>query len=532
MEFIRNGRVSAFTGTIRFKIMLALGVCVALMASIGLMGLRGLARLSADMGSMYSSSTVPIEDLTAVQAAALKIRLQMRYIQALHGQDNAAELVESIGEEQRKLDLAWHDYYPAKITAPDERRLADQVAKELAIFRTQSDDIVSVLRVGNSDMAAFSIDELTETGDAVSRAIDRDVASSAMQARQLAERGNATFNTLRWTVLGAIVLGIAVAFAASAWLLWAITTPLKAALGVARKIAEGRLGEAEGISLRGEFGQLLQALQVMDRHLARTVQTIKGSSDAILNASSRIADGSVDLSAGAARQTASLEETASSMGELILSVQRNSDHVRRAAEFANTTSLAADTSMAEVEQMRVTMDDIFASSDKIVEITALIEGIAFQTNILALNAAVEAARAGEHGWGFAVVAGEVRSLAQRAAIAAKEIKVLIRTSSDAVLGGAENADRVVQAMTEVRGAIKRVVEINGNIFDASEEQLGGIGQVNEAVSRMGQAIRRNAAVVRQAAEAAASLKEQVAAQRHAIAVFEVRSRTDGVFAQQ
>ncbi|MGF6300050.1 hypothetical protein OKW43_004359 [Paraburkholderia sp. WC7.3g] len=108
----------AFTGTIRLKIMLALSVCVALMASIGLMGLRGLARLSADMGSMYSVSTVPIEDLAAVQAAALKVRLQMRYIQALHDEDKAAELVASIGEEQHKLDRAWHDYYPAKSPRP------------------------------------------------------------------------------------------------------------------------------------------------------------------------------------------------------------------------------------------------------------------------------------------------------------------------------------------------------------------------------------------------------------------------------
>ncbi|RDJ98931.1 methyl-accepting chemotaxis protein [Paraburkholderia lacunae] len=516
----------AFTGTIRFKIMLTLGVCVALMVSIGLLGLRGLARLSADMGSMYSVSTVPIEDLAAVQAAALKIRLQMRYIQALHGQDNAAELVASIGEEQKKLDRAWHDYYPAKIATPDERHMADRVAKELAVFRTQSDDVVSVLRAGNLDMAAFTIDELTQTGDAVSDAIGRDVALSATQARQLAERGNATFNALRWTVLGAIGLGIAAACAASAWLMWAITSPLKAALGVARRIAEGRLGDAEGISLHGEFGQLLRALRAMDGHLARTVQTIKVSSDAIMNASSEIADGSTNLSAGVQRQAASLEETAASMDELILSVRRNSDHVRQAAEFANATSLAADTSMAAVDRMRGTMDNISASSAKIVEITALIEGVAFQTNILALNAAVEAARAGEHGRGFAVVAEEVRNLAHRAAIAAKEIKVLVRISAEAISGGAVHADHVVQAMADVRAAIKRVVEINDNIFDASEEQRGGIGQVNEAVSRMVQTIRKNASVVQQAAEAATSLNEQVAAQRRAIAVFEVHSQTN------
>ncbi|USX04922.1 hypothetical protein [Paraburkholderia fungorum] len=154
-----------------------------------------------------------------------------------------------------------------KVATADERRLADRVAKVLAAFRTQSDDIAVVLRSGNLDMAAYSIDELTETGDALSDAIGRGVALSAMQARQLAERGNATFEALRWTVPGAIGLGIVVATTASAWLRWAIATSLKAALDVARQIAEGRLGNAEGMSLHGEFAQLVNALQTMDGHL-------------------------------------------------------------------------------------------------------------------------------------------------------------------------------------------------------------------------------------------------------------------------
>jgi methyl-accepting chemotaxis protein I, serine sensor receptor len=114
--------MSTFAGTIRFKVMLTLGVCLALMMAIGVMGLRGLARLSTDMSSMYSASTVPIEDLAATQAAALKIRLQMRYIQALYEQDKAEELVADIGKEQRKLDAAWHDYYPMKVATANECR--------------------------------------------------------------------------------------------------------------------------------------------------------------------------------------------------------------------------------------------------------------------------------------------------------------------------------------------------------------------------------------------------------------------------
>ncbi|WP_052148626.1 methyl-accepting chemotaxis protein [Paraburkholderia sacchari] len=220
---------------------------------------------------------------------------------------------------------------------------------------------------------------------------------------------------------------------------------------------------------------MIRKWQTMDRHLAGTVHTIKGSSDAIQCASIQIAEGSADLSSGARRQAELLEETAASLSELIMSVQHNADHVRQAAELANATSLAADTSVMAVERMRGTMGVISASSAKIVEITAVIEGIAFQTNILALNAAVEAARAGEHGRGFAVVAGEVRSLAQRAASAAKEIKVLVRNSVESISGGAAHADQAAQAMGDVRRAVQSVVEINDGIFEASQAQRSAAG---------------------------------------------------------
>jgi methyl-accepting chemotaxis protein-1 (serine sensor receptor) len=511
-----------FASTIRFKIIVALGACVVLMAAIGALGLRGLARLSADMRTMYSASTVPIEDLAAMQAAALKIRLQMRYIQALHDQDKAADMVALIGSEQKKLDAAWHDYYPAKISTADERRLADGINASLGIFHSQTNDIVSMLGTGNLDVAAFTIDEVTETGNALSDAIGRDVDLNVAQARALVEQGGATFAGLRWAAFAAIGLGLAVASGASAYLLRAIMVPLSAALALARHIAEGRLGNPAGRYSRDEFGHLLGALQKMDGHLASTVHTIKASSDSILRASSEIADGSTDLSARTDEQAASLAQTAASLGGLTSTVKQNADSARQATAFANRASLAADESTAVVERMRSTMGRISASASKIAEITALIEGIAFQTNILALNAAVEAARAGEQGRGFAVVAAEVRSLAQRASTAAREIKTLIQSSVTTIVGGSEQADEVGRAMEDVRHAIRRVVEINDDISAASEAQRCGIEEVNQAVTQMDQVTQRNAALVQQAALAALSLKEEAAAQQRAVAVFDVR----------
>jgi len=179
-----------------------------------------------------------------------------------------------------------------------------------------------------------------------------------------------------------------------------------------------------------------------------------------------------------------------------------------AAQLAVSASEVAVKGGADVAQVVGTMASINDSSKKIAEIIGVIDGIAFQTNILALNAAVEAARAGEQGRSFAVVASEVRNLAQRSAAAAKEIKVLIDDSVDKVVLGTQLADQARNTMEAVVGSVKRVTDIIGEIADASAEQTAGLDQVHHAISAMDQATQQNAALVEQAAAAAAAMREE------------------------
>jgi methyl-accepting chemotaxis protein len=276
---------------------------------------------------------------------------------------------------------------------------------------------------------------------------------------------------------------------------------------VARRIAGGDLSmpvDTRNASRRS----VLYAIEEMRNQLAHVIAAIKGSTELIRTATQEIAVGNGDLSQRTEEQAASLQETTSSMEQITSMVTNNADNAVRANELASSASVIADRGGEVVGKVVETMHDISNSSAKIAEIVGVIEGIAFQTNILALNAAVEAARAGEQGRGFAVVASEVRSLALRAAAAAKDVKILVQDSVNRVDGGSALVSDAGTAIREIVGAVKRVDAIIHEIAAASNEQSTGIQEVGKAISQMDAVTQQNAALVEQAAAAAHSLSEQ------------------------
>lgn len=287
---------------------------------------------------------------------------------------------------------------------------------------------------------------------------------------------------------------------------------------VASAIAAGDLSVT--VEIDGEdHASLLYALKTMRDQLVETVRGIQAAAAAITGASGEIAAGNQDLSSRTEQQAASLQQTAASMDGLTATVNHNTDNARQAATLAADASTTAARGGAEVGEAVATMRSISDSSRRVGEITAVIDGIAFQTNILALNAAVEAARAGDQGRGFAVVAGEVRTLAQRSAAAAKEIKTLIERSSAEVESGAAQVERAGTTMEQVVAAVARVTRIVDEIAAASAEQSTGIGEINRAVREMDEVTQRNAALVEEAAAAAQSLVDQAERLRGSASTF-------------
>ena len=335
-------------------------------------------------------------------------------------------------------------------------------------------------------------------------------------------------NSIDATVVSAtrILIGLGIAAlaigAACGWLLTrSITRPLAHAVGLARQVASGDLTADIRAESRDEVGDLVLALKTMNDNLLKTVTEVRAGTETIVTASQQIASGNLDLSSRTEQQASSLEETASSMEELTSTVRQNADNARQANVLAKNASQIAAHGGDVVSQVVSTMASINASSKKIGDIIAVIDGIAFQTNILALNAAVEAARAGEQGRGFAVVASEVRNLAQRSAAAAKEIRGLISDSVAKVYAGGRLVDEAGVTMQEIVQGIGRVTDIMGDIAMASAEQTTGIEQVNEAITQMDGVTQQNAALVEEAAAAAASLQEQATTLAQLVSVFNV-----------
>ena len=271
----------------------------------------------------------------------------------------------------------------------------------------------------------------------------------------------------------------------------------------------------------GPIAELCEGINALVEAMAGIIAQIKLAADTIAVGASEIAEGNSDLSVRTEQQAASLEETAVSMKGLTATVRRTADNARQANQLAGGAVEVAAQGGQVVHDVVSTMSLINDSSRRIVDIIGVIDGIAFQTNILALNAAVEAARAGEHGRGFAVVASEIRSLSQRSAEAAKEIKQLIGDSVEKVGAGTRQVESAGRTMDEIVVSVKRVSDLMADISAAAQQQSEGIEQINQVVEHIDESTQQNAALVEEASAAARSMEEQSTQLLQTVAAFRV-----------
>jgi len=361
--------------------------------------------------------------------------------------------------------------------------------------------------------------------DRQAAALQALLARETRQAQQMAQASSVAAR-VSLAMLSGLALAALAASCVLGWLLArAIVPPLKQALALAQQVAAGDLRASITHRRRDEIGQLFDALNGMTAAVSATVsQVLIGARD-IDSACALIAAGNADLAHRSERTAGTLEETAASMEELTVSVQLNHANTSEADRLARATAEVAGKGNVAVGEMVARMLAIGQSGQRIVDITSIIDGIAFQTNILALNAAVEAARAGEQGRGFAVVASEVRTLAQRSAAAAKEIKALIAASNHEIAAGTAIAQAAGVTMDDIMRGVANVSSILAAINMASVEQAAGIVEVGQAVADMDGATQQNAQLVQQNAGASEALRLQAEALTALVASFTLAPAT-------
>nr|WP_272941914.1 methyl-accepting chemotaxis protein [Dickeya zeae] len=427
---------------------------------------------------------------------------------------SAAEVLNISIENLNAFTRSTHDGIPKDIQ--------DSIIDNWKRINTETVKIATLLEKGELEQfRTIMRTTMPPISIAFSKASEQYLKQLDLQDKNNDSTINAIISTCKQVLVSALVLGVLIVFLTDRYLVANLITPLHRIREHFKTIADGKLQHTIEDFGRNDVGQLIPYLRDMQEGLMRTVSLIRNSAHAIYHGASEISAGNNDLSARTEHQASALEQTAASMEQLGATVKQNADNITQANRRAQDASHMAKNGGNLVDNVITTMNDITQSSRKIADITSVINGIAFQTNILALNAAVEAARAGEQGRGFAVVAGEVRSLAQRSSQAAKEIEGLINESVERINTGSGQVALTGQTIHDIVRAVTQVTDLMAEIASASVEQERGISQIAQAVTEMDSVTQQNAALVQESAAAASSLENQARELTSAVEVFEI-----------
>lgn len=512
---------------IRTRLLSGFGLVLLMIALMAAVNLSSLSKIQSNFDENVKVTDVKIDNLNRMRQAIMLEIVASRNITLL---TTPADLE----AENGKLKAVQAEYLQlfdalSRSVTPGEKAVLDKVTgARNAAAKVQEKVTILSQAFETEEAIRLTMKEVQPLQSAAIAAIEelvRLIGKNADTANVIADGINAFVRNVTVIITGiALVLGCVIAW----FVAKSITEPISNAVAIARRVADGDLTADIKVDSDDETGRLMAALRDMNQSLLDTVTKVHIGTQTIATASQQIAAGNMDLSTRTEQQASSLEETASSMEELTSTVKQNADNALQANQMATAASDVAVKGGEVVAEVVARMGSINASASRIVDITSVIDGIAFQTNILALNAAVEAARAGEHGRGFAVVAAEVRSLAQRCATASKEIKTLIDASANEVDAGSRLVEQAGTTMGEVVTSVRQLSGIIAEIANASHEQSAGIQQVNEAIEQMDQVTQQNAALVEESAAAAEAMREQAAALQQTVSIFKTRARPDAV----
>ncbi|HYE39191.1 MAG TPA: methyl-accepting chemotaxis protein [Ramlibacter sp.] len=495
--------------SLRLKLALVLATCLVLLLGGAGLTLWSSVQLGGALQTLY-------EDRLPSYSFAARLDADLREMNGLINQSIALEGVGFSAKEVEGIDKEIVAVGARALKAIDDRMQTTEgaereqlaaIAVSLKKYRRSLADAVDLKSTGLANATTFlttanaEYAALQKTVGAISAA-ELQRAGEEVAAAQAGSRRMQTLTAAASVVAALLAVVISLAIARGMLRRLNRLSRAMAALG------DGDLTRRIDAHGRDEIGRLMRDAEAVRERLAESMRSVHVASESVRAAAAEIAHGNASLGQRTDSASSSLQQTSASMHQLTGAVNDNARASERASDSASGAAAAARATGDVVSQMVQTMGGISQASRRIAEITGVIDGIAFQTNILALNAAVEAARAGEHGRGFAVVAGEVRNLAQRASTAAKEIAGLIQASSSSVKAGEQLVSKAGGAIEGLVQEVAAVADVLGGIRAATLQQSTEIEQINAALTSIDSATLQNAALVEESTAAAQSLREQ------------------------
>jgi methyl-accepting chemotaxis protein len=503
------------------KLLLAPGAVLVLLVLLSSGAFYAMVRQNQSLETIVQQRAVHMRgasDLVATaQKAHASIYQLLTWISASFPHARTDPLIGAIHRQHAAIDAGFAAL--VKLTQADsaERIYVDQAEAAQRMYVRAVLDVIELAQNDQSISANAMQKAEAAFGVVAQRLTDLSLLEQHL-SEQASDEAAADFRLIAFLMPVVILLSIGLSLAIT----MAVRRVLLAEIGgigaAAIDLASGDLTVKERVYGNDEIAETSRALDASIRNLNGTLRTIRESARSIGSASREIALGNANLNSRAGVR-ASLEQTASSMQELAATMNLTADSALAANRLAESASTVAQQGGSVVDRLVATMASVKGRSHRVAEIVGVIDALADQTGSLALNAALEAARVGEQGREFAVLACDVRSLARRSGMAAREIRELMAAAVAEIEGGTTWATEAGSSMAHLADSVQQVGTIVSQISCASAEQASGLSEVNQAIVQMDEMTQQNSALVEEAASAARSLQEQALTLSRAVAAF-------------